>query len=1053
MGLGFAHERFFVLRGSTLLYFTDSAEAMGLSQEPSGEVELQFDSQVRLQRDGRLVISFGEGGGAAEPDLVVQAESHAEIEVWKSKLEEKIDMLRVEAEAVRTPGDLFDGGGGSALAAEPRAEPPAEDAAVKHADPVRRPRPRGSDGSIDPDMPFDRLQIAPWIPFYLSRWIEEIRDQLDDDDEFLDDADDEPGADGAASAEDKGTTRSLPRKQSSRSGSTSSSERRRRKERQIVYNHDEAQAAGRLFTAETLSSSNPSSGRAAASRGSPSSRYTLKGLSSSSEGKLGASKRRPSLKAVAQAATVKGKLDRLRRFRKSADQLDKEEEEDEEKSKRIASKWLRLLARWVTIVSARSGDDILLRAQYSYFRERFPDTHGDILDGENLLRAAVRRNYIDAARFLIDEAGVDVNCVNAYGMTPITFSLLFLDGEQHTLASPHHGQGATKDAMIRFLLDRGADPTRSNMRGQTLLFSAARMASSMAIELTELLLNFTWVSEDGAVAHKLSLSTRDKFGSTVLHHAVLFGNMPLVQYLLDIADGYAELFTRANWVAVVDAYTEYRMSRDEHIAARNSWMARGLLPFARNLSPIGVAVLHNQGDIANYLMAVGTSRCLSCERRLSIFHRDNEDLRLIGSVWPALVPDILNSYIAESDATPQYGHTVTRIVLHPWYGCWDTPVQSTPLALALGLGVDKWNCLFQHRILQLVIQLKWRLFGRRLYYQALMRFSVLVSLYLVSFVLTPDGKAALAAVLALRWCCWAVALFVLVTEEGRELSMGPVDYFKSIYNWLSSISYLCILCIVPIMQAKVLQGDDTPDSDMLRLLRAVAGALLLLRTLEFLAIHKSTGRLVAILGHMAEDTARWLIIFVIFLFAFTLAFFAILHGDDNFESYEGAFFEVFRFSIGEADTPFSYDRFRNGVASLLYIFATLLIHLLYVNLLIATLSRRLDTVQDNVHAVAAYNRAQALLSWESILSKQERRDIYMKVRPPPGKRQHFTIRGVNGSVEDLFCERSFASLIEADNRYREVRSLRKKTSVEAQLERLEAQVQQLLRAQGVTVEE
>jgi len=1043
--IGRAKRRFFVLRGFILFYYYDE-QSSGQSQLPKGELTLAHDTDVKKLSDTRFAIRNPSEDGWSEA-LTLAADSEVETEVWLERLAEAIQVLQDERDLSNSSNFL--GRLDSLL------NPEDPDKATKRGSvdedyygeedeggiripKFLREKPPPSPTPSEP-APFDRFAVSPWVAYILYIWLETTRDDLMfdsfDEDDFVDAdraiAEDVPdgGTSGHAAgqhapmladiallahkrhreSEDRkiaeGDVGYVSRRQSmdrtaSLSGSGTGSERARRRAVTIpekIYNYDHY-ARNRLFSAAD---------HAAKEKTGKDKSFAMKRMSSTE----------PTLNlkfSGRQSDGARASSDPLQLTRKFAEKWRKarhKSREEEEESKRefrqtVLDRWATFVVRWMTILDARSGKLVLLRGHVSWFQKKVPA----FLDMNNLLRAAIRHKHINCVEYLLDECKVDINAKNAFGNNPIMFSMLKQDDTQDS------------GAMLKYLLKRGADPTGITFQGQNLLFNVARNAACNTVELFEMLLRNTYVDPRGE-ERTLNIGQRDTVGSTVLHHAVLFGNVQLVEYILkathDRIDG---IWTRANWIKTIDTFSSYNMSKDEHVTARNSWAARGLTSFAEHLSPLGVAILHNQGSLARLLMSIDCGSGLDCRRRRTIFYDDNEDLRLLAKVWPSLIPALLQQFSVKTNQVANLGYKATRYIIHPWFGHHNTPIYHTPLAVMLRFDGEDWNCLYNMRIIQVVITLKWQLFGKRYYYGALARYVFLVVTYIFGFILdvapgTPMSAGDAQVGEIFRWFAWLSAFLLLLHEEFREMYHSKWEYFMSAYNWLSLVGYTCILIMAPLAGEDYRENSDDTSQ---RIFRAVAGVAILLRVLEFLSIHNTTGRLVAMLEKMMKDTLRWAGIFFVLVLAFTLSFNALLAPEENFENLASTMFTAFRFTIGEADPPFSTDPVRNAVASLFFVAFTVLVHLLYLNVLIAMLSASYDAVQEDVVANAAHARASALIQWEATMSTKQRQKIYRKICPLRGHRRHYilpaTAYNAKG-ITDLFCEHNVATLFEPDDSF------------------------------------
>ncbi|CAN6334847.1 unnamed protein product [Urochloa humidicola] len=87
-------------------------------------------------------------------------------------------------------------------------------------------------------------------------------------------------------------------------------------------------------------------------------------------------------------------------------------------------------------------------------------------DGGSALYFAAFQGHLEVCRFLVEESGVDVNCTNAHGMTPVFRAAA--EGEV---------------SVLQYLLDHGGDPAIPDAMGFTPLHIAAENGHFEAIRL------------------------------------------------------------------------------------------------------------------------------------------------------------------------------------------------------------------------------------------------------------------------------------------------------------------------------------------------------------------------------------------------------------------------------------------------------------------------------------------------------------------------------------------------------------------------------------------
>lgn len=152
------------------------------------------------------------------------------------------------------------------------------------------------------------------------------------------------------------------------------------------------------------------------------------------------------------------------------------------------------------IAAAGRGDELNVR-RYLDFEDGLDLTTYQDDDGNNALLAAIRHHRVACVSMLL-EAGVNVNVVNAIGMSPLLLAA---------------GSGQTE--IVRKLLDWGADPNYQQPRahGWTALLSAVHKGSS---ECAQALI------DAGA-----DLSIRKHDGKSALHLAAVAGNEDIARML------------------------------------------------------------------------------------------------------------------------------------------------------------------------------------------------------------------------------------------------------------------------------------------------------------------------------------------------------------------------------------------------------------------------------------------------------------------------------------------------------------------------------------------
>ncbi|CAN0117240.1 unnamed protein product, partial [Ectocarpus sp. 12 AP-2014] len=527
----------------------------------------------------------------------------------------------------------------------------------------------------------------------------------------------------------------------------------------------------------------------------------------------------------------------------------------------VVDRWEYLVGRWIPLQMARSGDVLGVRS----FLEKFPA----FPDKDNLLRAAVRYKQYSLVEYLLEEQHMDVNLKNVMGMPVVWFSVAFM-------------QRGDSGVMLRYLLQKGADIHIKSRVGQTMLFLLVSSRGKEAIPMLKYL-----VEELG-----LSLTEKDEFGSQPLHWAVLHGHLDTVRWISEYTKYPA---TRANWAKAFEKMQKIRLVKPEHMGAARSWRIRGLQKSARSLTPLGVAVLHNHEHIAKWLMGYGTEgeQCISCKRN-NLFKEENRDLALVAKTWPELLPEVLQGFQHDRKVEKYSWDTDEKRPVAPtgWsertydirllYGLPEVASSRSPLSIFLQTG---HTSLFEVKVVQMVVALKWSVFGHRYYVWELGRYLVLSASFIMGFTIwaevpnwngpidSDDNRGRVMGATISRLLCWVLTLYNLIVEEGRELAASKSirKYLEGGWNLQSVTAYVLVLAMIPVFRPWGESMDWMEDEFeyssaglIRRVMTAPAALFLFLRLMEHLAVWKSTGIFIAVIRMVIVETASWAVLFCIF---------------------------------------------------------------------------------------------------------------------------------------------------------------------------------------------
>ncbi|CAM9538385.1 unnamed protein product [Ectocarpus sp. 4 AP-2014] len=683
------------------------------------------------------------------------------------------------------------------------------------------------------------------------------------------------------------------------------------------------------------------------------------------------------------------------------------------KTSPVVDRWEYLVGRWIPLQMARSGDVLGVRS----FLEKFPA----FPDKNNLLRAAVRYKQYSLVEYLLEEQHMDVNLKNVMGMPLVWFSVAFM-------------QRGDSGVMLRYLLQKGADIHIKSRVGQTMLFLLVSSRGKEAIPMLKYL-----VEELG-----LSLTEKDDFGSQPLHWAVLHGHLDTVRWISEYTKYPA---TRANWAKAFEKMQKIRLVRPEHMGAARSWRIRGLQKSARSLTPLGVAVLHNHERIAKWLMGYGTEgeQCISCKRN-NLFKEDNRDLALVAKTWPELLPEVLQGFQHDRKVERHSWDTDEKRPVAPtgWseraydikllYGLPEVASSRSPLSILLQTG---HTSLFEVKVVQMVVALKWSVFGHRYYVWELGRYLVLSASFIMGFAIwaevpnwtgpidSDDDRGKVMGATILRLLCWALTLYNLIVEEGRELAASKSirKYLEGGWNLQSVTAYVLVLAMIPVFRPwgdgrKWMEDEFEYSSAGLirRVMTAPAALFLFLRLMEHLAVWKSTGIFIAVIRMVIVRTASWSVLFCLFQIAFALSFFSLLNGNEGFETIWASMVSMFVMSMGEFSLPFSENMTLHVIAMIMLVVFMLIVAIVYLNLLVAMMTSGYTEMEKGATAQATMDRAAALVKWEGIMGDKTRRQAFRKVAPCKGKSSEVTITGWSGGggATEIFCTNELATAVEPE---------------------------------------
>eukprot|EP00616_Rhizochromulina_sp_CCMP1243_P017923 CAMPEP_0118969722 /NCGR_PEP_ID=MMETSP1173-20130426/6769_1 /TAXON_ID=1034831 /ORGANISM="Rhizochromulina marina cf, Strain CCMP1243" /LENGTH=1404 /DNA_ID=CAMNT_0006918999 /DNA_START=1 /DNA_END=4215 /DNA_ORIENTATION=- len=560
------------------------------------------------------------------------------------------------------------------------------------------------------------------------------------------------------------------------------------------------------------------------------------------------------------------------------------------------------------------------------------------------------------------------------------------------------------------------------------------------------------------------LHTPDSFNATPLHYACFRGEVRSVKFLVQDAmqicctkkkasrgqpfvPSYRQ---RARWLPATAMMVDYlQLSAAKRNSVVRQWRKNDLMYDADSASPLGVATLHGQLRVAQFLItyvgnyqspdAAGQDGDTTCMRLGSlVFDDNNQDFKLISKIYPPLVERVLSSLlISEHEDVVLWGNSkdnnyslhedekdevdlgigshfitldTTKILGDPTMSARQTPLAS----LANSGYKNVWNC----EAARALLAIKWSQFGRIRFLRDLIPYLTLILLLVLETMVSAvkDGGRGIGSASGILWIMiLIVSALILLFEEGLEYrASGAWEYFSDVYNWISCLTYLGLIAtaVIQVVDAKERQNEGHK-------MVAICILLLFLRSLEFLSILKRTSRFVHMLRLMLTDLSQWITVFLILQLSFSMSFYILLRNEDTggrFNNFWNAGMTTFVFSTGEIALPFivssefnedtlNYDDDYGKIlrdshkaeieveANCILIGLIFLVTICYLNVLIAMMSQSYQTIIESAEAESLQGIAAALVRWESTMSTCWRRYYHAQLRPPKGERWegHFTL--------------------------------------------------------------
>ena len=464
-------------------------------------------------------------------------------------------------------------------------------------------------------------------------------------------------------------------------------------------------------------------------------------------------------------------------------------------------------------------------------------------------------------------------------------------------------------------------------------------------------------------------------------------NMNLFHYLFAFTGNYTENVVRIFNCLDDDVICELLQSKGDflrmnHFLAwhvgkgyckelNNIWRERELLPYLRRATPLTIALCMGHLKTARILLGL-TSEPISVNLR-QIHLSDASYFPLISKTFPVLLEEIFASF----EEVP-YNANNSRTILQQKIFFPDpdkVQVYSSPLAVLAGcphMGI--WCTVAAKQF----ITLKWDLYGRRYFWhQAGPFLLLLIQIAGVGFSIPNSNPHKV-----FTYSAAGISIYLFCCEELPELwNTGVREYINSVYNYFSCGAYLSQILLAVLNDAY---------ADISSIIYTAGTLCAFARLMEFLSIIKATSQFVHLLWLFTRIVSRWFILFIIFEFTFILIFYSMLRECETggqFDTPFNAMMSIFAISMGELNLPIidtaTFDdddsncsRNKEYIASLLVLVLVFILTICYLNLLIAMMTQSYTDAHRESTQLAYHSIAKALFTWESTMSKTERKKYF-----------------------------------------------------------------------------
>lgn len=400
-------------------------------------------------------------------------------------------------------------------------------------------------------------------------------------------------------------------------------------------------------------------------------------------------------------------------------------------------------------------------------------------------------------------------------------------------------------------------------------------------------------------------------------------------------------------------------------------LARGATPDlgVNEMTPLRAAVEVGNSDMTSWLLQ--QSGTWSGEW-------DNDFFALLLKKTPASAKDYLDTFASVLNHSKRGLMAIKYSGLRAIYGNPSVPVLKTALALATRSPYARE--ILSHRVMMYMLRAKWKGFARRMFRQEFTVYcALLVSYYVPTVWADPDWVHLVShndyMVACARATSWACSAYLLIRVERNEfLGTSAKSYFTSFWNWLNLITYVATMATIPL---EFMTSLASARNSILALITVT----LWVNMLQFLQMSTDSGLLIAMMSHMVKDVYRFMLLYGVFLFGFSGAFYLLLRGTTGYENFTNSFITVLLMLFGQI----TYDNFNNAKGWIWHMSNFLLfVHLMSIvivllNILIAMMATTYSDVWEAAEAEALQSHAQAILRMESSLHRDEREAIFNRL--------------------------------------------------------------------------